>query len=369
MYCSRTTRSGARESGFVLATTLLVTTLLTVMLAASFLLVSAEQRTTDNSYGTTKAFALAQAGIENYLARNHGLDTSSTYDSARIALAGGYADVVARRVRPASGSASGALALWVVRSTGVATTAVMAGQVAGTRTIAQFATLNPGMLPARAPLVALNGVQITGNGANPLSGSDLGSIAPCTSPSGGAADTVGVSVPSGGYSASNGQPPTKGIESSFPTWANLYDSTHIDWVSLTAGNFSPDYTIPPASYPGYTTTYNVYYVAGNATVPAGQARGMLVALGNVTMAAGAHWDGIILAGGNLSAQTGNSTFIIHGMVVTGLNQALGQAVPPNQLKRGNAIIQWAWCYTQSSVNSLASLVPIKNAWADTWSTY
>ena len=61
MSSSGTIPSRAAERGFVLATTLLVTTLLTVMLAASFLLVSAEQRTTDNSFGTARALALAQA--------------------------------------------------------------------------------------------------------------------------------------------------------------------------------------------------------------------------------------------------------------------------------------------------------------------
>ena len=100
MCCSGTIRSRGRERGFVLATTLLVTTLLTVMLAAAFLLVSAEQRMTTNSFGTAKALAIAQAGLQNYFSRNLGLDTSSTYDSTRIVESGGYADVVGRRVRP-----------------------------------------------------------------------------------------------------------------------------------------------------------------------------------------------------------------------------------------------------------------------------
>jgi hypothetical protein len=57
------------------------------------------------------------------------------------------------------------------------------------------------------------------------------------------------------------------------------------------------------------------------------------------------------------------------MIVTGLNIALGQSVPRNFVQHGAPTIQWAWCYTQSSANALSTLVPIKNAWADTWSTY
>ncbi len=376
MSSSETISKGRRERGFVLATTLLVTTLLTVMLAASFLLVSAEQRTTDNSLGTARALALAQAGLQVYFDSSRGLDTSSTYDSVRIALTGGYADVVGKRVRPAGAATGSPLALWVVRSSAVASSAVMAGQVQGTRTIAQFAQFNPGKLPARAAMVALNQVAIAGNGANPLSGHDLGSQAPCVSPGGAAADTHAVSVPSGGYSASNGAAPQGGIEQAFPVAGNLYDSTHIDWSGLLGGNFIPDYTYPPGPWPpNGSSTYLVGYVNGNVTLPVGQKRGMLVVTGNVTVVSGVHWDGIIIAGGKLNLSPASLTsFNIHGMVVTGLNTALGQSVPSNALKRGNGAngstqIQWTWCYAQNAVASLSSLVPIKNAWADTWSTY
>jgi len=368
MSYSGTIRSRAAERGFVLATTLLVTTLLTVMLAASFLLVSAEQRTTDNSFGTARALALAQAGLQNYFAQNRGLADSATYDSTRITLVLGYADVVAAKVRPSGASSGSTLALWVVRSTGVATSPVMAGQTQGTRTLAQFAQLNGGMLPARAALVAPNGVVITGSGNNPLSGSDLGSQAPCVSPGHPAGDTVAVSVPSGKYSASAGTAPNGRIESSFPAWSNLYDSTHVDWVSLLGGNFIPDYTIPPAAWPPIlSTNYLVGYIAGNVTIPAGQRRGLLVVTGNVSLASGAHWDGIILAGGYLAVPSGLG-YYLHGMVVTGLN---GAGVPADTLARvsGQVPVQWTWCYTQNSVTSLSALVPLANAWADTWTTY
>jgi len=374
MSSSETTPSPGAERGFVLATTLLVTTLLTVMLAASFLLVSAEQRTTDNSFGTARALALAQAGLQNYFAQNRGLADTSTYDSTRVTLSLGYADVVAAKVRPSGASSGSTLALWVVHSTGVATSPVMAGQVQGTHTIAQYAQLNGGVLPARAALVALNGVVINGTGTSPapthpVSGHDLGSIAPCVSPGGLAADTFAVSTPSGKYAVTNvAAPQGVGVESWYPAWNNLYDSTHIDWAGLVGGNFLPDYTIPPAAWPPLmSSNYLVGYVNGDVTIPAGQRRGMLVVTGNVTLAASAHWDGIILAGGRLIPNVAGG--IIHGMVVTGLNLALGQPVAPDTIQPGVVRLQWTWCYTQSSVNSLSALVPIRNAWADTWTTY
>jgi Tfp pilus assembly protein PilX len=367
-------RSRAADRGFVLATTLLVTTLLTVMLAASFLLVSAEQRTTDNSFGTARALALAQAGLQNYLAQNRGLSDTSSYDSSRVTLVLGYADVVATKLRPSGAASGSSLALWVVRSTGVATSPVMAGQTQGSRTIAQFAQLNPGVLPARAALVALNGVVISAPPSggfmpsNPVTGHDLGATGACVPPGGLAADTFAVSAPSGWYQATNTQPPAGvGVETSFPSWSNLYDTTHIDWAGLVGGNFIPDYTMPPAPWPPLgSSNYLVGYVAGDVTIPTGQRHGMLVVTGNVTMAANAHWDGIILAGGRFNP---NATGVIHGMIVTGLNLALGHAVPADTIQAGQERVGWSWCFTQFSVNALSALVPMKNTWADTWTTY
>ncbi|HVO35437.1 MAG TPA: hypothetical protein VMT21_07720 [Gemmatimonadales bacterium] len=381
MWCSRTIRSRRAERGFVLATTLLVTTLLTVMLAASFLLVSAEQRTTGNSFGTARALALAQAGLQNYFSLNRALADTSTYDSIHVVLPNGYADVVAKRVRPIGAGSGSNQALFVVRSSGVATSPVQVGQVQGSRTIAQLAQLNPSHLPARAAMVALNGVRINGpSGSHPVSGNDLGSISPCVSPGGYAADTFAISY-ANGYNPGtaptpDGYPWWAPVEG-YGSWSPLYDSTHVDWASIVSGNLIPDATIavgapqtsPPWPVVG-ANTYNVAYVPGDVTIPVGQMRGVLVVKGNVTVQSGTHWDGIILAGGQLILSPANLTnYNIHGMIVTGLNLKLGQAVSQNVLQRGSTNVQWTWCYTQSSINSLSSLVPIKNGWADTWTTY
>ena len=389
MWSSGTTSSRGAQRGFVLATTLLVTTLLTVMLAASFLLVSAEQRTTDNSLGAARALALAEAGLESYYTMTRGLDTSSTYDSANITLTGGYANVVGVRVRPAGAAAGSPLALWVVRSTGVATTPVMVGQTLGRRTIAQLAQFNSGKLPARAALVALNGVNVTGgnNQTYPVSGADLNGGLCSGNPGGAAADTFAVNVPRGMngaqpmYSTAHGTVVTVSqygipmVDSlPFPHSSNLYDTTHIDWAGLLAGNFIPDYTVPPGPWPAVGgSTYSVGYVNGDVTLPVGQTRGMLVVTGNVNVVNGVHWDGIIIAGGLLNVPN-NASYNIHGMVIPGLNMILGQAVAPNALRYGDGAnglpqIQWTWCYTQSATAALSSMVPIKNAWADTWTTY
>jgi Tfp pilus assembly protein PilX len=352
----------------VLPTTLLVTTLLTVMLTAAFILVTAEYRTTDNSLANTRALTLAQAGLQNYLAANRALTTSSTYDSVRYTLTGGYADVVAQRLYPQTDTT---VALWIIRSSGYSTVATQSGITQGKRVVAQLAELNPGVLPARAAMVAANGVNMTANGANPISGNDA-SFCPLDD------DTTGLTVPVGGYldSAKSGSrpPPAGGVEYLSNDTA-VVDSTRIDWSALLAGNFTPDYTIPTNPWPPTGgTSYQIGYAEGNVTIPAGGIRrGMLVATGNVTMASSAHWDGIIIAGGRFGGASVASSYTVHGMVITGLNMSLGQNVSSNIIRRnsggGARTIQWASCYTGPSTTSLSSLIPINRAWMDTWSTY
>ncbi len=370
MSSSGTVRRRHAEAGFVLATTLLVTTLLTVMLAASFILVSAEQRTTDNSLGTARALVLAQAGLQNYFTQNRGLDSTSVYDSTRVFGSGGYADVVAQLVRPASSGSGTSLSLWVVRSRGVSTSATMAGQVRGTRTIAQFAQLNPGILPARASMVAANGVQMVGGGNNPINGMDH-----C-----GTQDTIGLTVSAnpygynpgsgGGASAPAGRP--RGIES-FGTPATVVDSTGIDWPSLVHGNFTPTYTLPAGSSwnPAGTQMSAMGYVPGNLTLLSGATgQGILVVAGDLTMSNNSAWRGVVLVGGRLIEQPGNPSFRLSGMITTGLNISLDSTVLPNFLsRRGNASIDWASCYVGRAIAAQTFMVPIKNSWADTWSTY
>jgi Tfp pilus assembly protein PilX len=356
----------------VLPTTLLVTTLLTVMLTAAFILVTAEYRTTDNSLANTRALTLAQAGLQTYLAANRALTTSSTYDSTRFTLTGGYADVVAQRLYPQTDTTA---ALWIVRSSGYSTVATQSGVTQGKRVVAQLAEFNPGVLPARAAMVAANGVNMTSNGSNPISGDNLDLSCAVPAPD---YDTTGLTVPVGGYvdSAKSGQRPAPagGVEYLNNATAVL-DSTRIDWSALLAGNFTPDYTIPTNPWPPVGgQSYQVGYAGGDVTIPGGgMRRGMIVVTGNVTMAAGAHWDGIIIAGGRFGGVSSASSYTVHGMVITGLNVSLGQNVPVNIIRRnsggGSRTIRWTTCYAVSSTASLASLVPVKHSWMDTWSTY
>lgn len=359
-----------RERGFILATTLLVMTLLTVMLTAAFVMVSAESRTTNASYATTRSLGLAQAGLQSYLSQSHVL--GSGYDSLNYAFPGGYSRVVARRLRDSTGTER---AVWVVYSTGVDSTGTLVGQGSGQRVVAQLAHLDAGILPARAAMVAANGVSMSASGANPIDGINTGfDVPPCFTPNPPNAfyDTVGLVTGTGMYTGSGGATPggEAGGTQYLADAGEVIDSTRIDWARLVAGEFTPDsYNALPTNG---NSTYQSHYFTGNVTIPSGTRRGMLVSLGNVTLANGSHWDGIIIAGGKLDANV-NGNFRVHGIVITGLNISLGQAVSANQVRRecGTCTreIRWDYCYTRSSIANLSYLVPIRGTFVDTWKTY
>jgi hypothetical protein len=360
---------------------MLVVTLLTVMLAAAFILVSADYRTTLNTFATARSLAVAQAGMQTYFSVPHVL--TGTSDSATYTFSGGYARVLAQRLRDSDPPNAHPIALWVVRSIGYDTVRALAGQPNGQRAVAQFATLTTVSLPARAAMVAPNGVQLLGGGSPTaaLSGTDLGSQCSCTSPGTG---SNALSVTSGLLSPNTPPLPWEQI----PTQRAALDSTHIDWASLLAGNFTPDSTLTPGSTAGWpaggSCIYRTWYVPGDAVIPAipggpygSGIRGLLVVKGNVTVSDGAHWDGVIVAGGSLKGATSSANYLIHGMVVTGLS-LLSPGTDPGRnsvatqvpLSSGYAAhIQWTWCYTMGAIGSLFYLVPVKNSWVDTWSTY
>jgi hypothetical protein len=345
---------------------MLVVTLLTVMLAAAFILVSADYRTTLNAFATARALALAQAGLQNYLSVGHSL-LALTQDSTTYTFSNGWAAVVSRQIRDSTIIAPRQPALWVVESIGFDTVRALSGQPNGQRAVAQFATLQPGILPARAAMVAVNGDSMMGIGTNPISGRNFGfAIAGCVIPASPHADSMGLTVPAGGYVGSGGNDVNgvKGVGLSIEylgSASTVIDSTRIDWAKLVAGQFTPDFVgvLPSAG----NNTYNSHYFTGNLTLPAGQRRGLLVVTGNVTFSSNTHWDGIIVAGG--SVDFGPGYFWMHGMTISGLNGTPTK----NRVARGVGTIQWDWCYLHASMSSLMYLVPLTNAWVDTWSTY
>jgi len=373
------------ERGFILATTLLVMTLLTVMLTAVFITVSAEFRSTDSSYSLARSLNLAQSGLQTYFASAHALGTG--LDSTNITLPGGYARVVARRLRDTTGAER---ELWIVYATGVDTTRALLSVGGGFRTVANLA-YRPGQIPARAAMVAANGINMTSNGVNPLSGTNpgigrnwvLGCVDPL--PLSPVHDTAAVTTGPAGYGNGGGSfsTPTGTVQTLGSSTA-VTDSTRIDWARVLAADFLPDHTgsLPSDCFgTSAVCPYDSYYINGSITIPASGAgtsrRGLLIVTGDVTLANLAHWDGVIVAGGQLVANVSN--YVVHGMVITGMNCSTGTCPQQNHIKRGNpppppsttipTILQWDWCYAHAAISGFSSLAPVSGTFMDTWKTY
>jgi hypothetical protein len=118
-----------------------------------------------------------------------------------------------------------------------------------------------------------------------------------------------------------------------------------------------------------------HFFEGDLTLPSGTRRGMLVVTGDLTLSSGTHWDGIIVVGGRLDANPLGSSpnFVLHGMVITGLGLSQGENPGDNVVRRtgggGTRVIRWDWCYVQAAAAAFSALVPYRNIWIDTWSTY
>ena len=343
--------------GFILPTTLMVMTLLTVMLTAAFILVSSESRTTDHSFAAARALARAEAGLQQYLTNTPSVTATSTSDSTRITLGGGYVDVVATRLVPGSGTRR---SLWLVRATATATEGIAAGYTQAKRSVAQFAYLNPGWAYSRAALTALNSTTVTGISGNFINGLDY-----C----GTSFDTTGLSSLTAGYSGPgiSGSP---GREN-FTSLTVLYDSSHIDWLQLINGNFVPDYDISSGTWPSSPAAYSIFYSSGNVTVPAGTRSGTLVAQGDITLSNNTTWNGLVIAGGRLITP---ASYTIMGAATTGLNNVVTPgSVAANTIQRtatsGYFGIRWNVCTAYLASLAMSALAPVQNAWIGSWGGY
>ena len=337
--------------GFILPTTLMVMTLLTVMLTAAFILVSAESRTTDNSLAMGRAQSLAIAGLQKYLTLNRGIAPGASSDSTRLSFSTGYADVVgARLVAP---NATG-VALWLVRSTGVLTGSTLTGLTTARRTVAQLASFNPGVLPLRSAFMAGYPITVLGSGGPPISGHDA-----CNASN----FSDDLTIATGTLSGSTG-----GLAADYlPSSAAVLDSSHVDWASLLAGNFTPDYTVP--SWPSWSG-YPIGYAPGNLAISGGGRIGILVVQGDLTLNAGAGWNGILIVGGRVIVP--NGTIAVRGAVISGLNNLITPgSVGLDTLYRvaGSTAFQWNSCEAGWSVAALAAMSPLKNGYIDTWAEY
>ncbi|HSJ10228.1 MAG TPA: hypothetical protein VK928_09950 [Longimicrobiales bacterium] len=358
------------RAGFAMPMVILVIGFMTAAVLAAFTRSGVEFQLVDNHQLQTDAFAVAEAGLQSFIANGRTNPATATYT-----FANGTAVVTAIRMRPMTDTEE---AKWLIRSVGTVT-AVRTGPPAR-RTVAQFATMPRSGMDVSSALMSLSGVDKAGTSGS-FSGVDQCGVE---------GDVSGAEIPSGGYWTGHsdmtyGDPP---IDSTL-TQAQLIAQTPIDWAGIidpTSPAIVPDIVIcgtgatglwgtcgtwPSFADPDY---WPVIVVDGTVDLrqsdlaPTGIGRGTLIVTKNLGLLGGADWDGILLVGGLL---TDNGTGSSDGATIAGLNLLIpgetvgGYSADLNGTKR----YQFNSCNVANASQSFVRMVPITNAWVDNWTNW
>lgn len=363
----------ANRDGFALPLAILIIAILTAGLAAAFASTNAEMMTNAAQRGQNRAYNVAEAGLEQFVSRRtepgfcqhcgDPLLVDSEY--TRVSVPGGYADVVALKVRQAPDSVSPAI--FFIRSMGVDTTVKISGGGTATyaqRTVGEYALWNTTTINVKASWVSLSG--LVKNGTGVISGIDQ-----C-----GQKDTVaGAMVPAGDITIAgnpaqefSGSPP---VDSS-QTFAALKSQINLDWNGIINQNAIPaDIEIPPGTFPSATMFTNnpnwwpVIHVHTNGFSLPNAGRGIIIADSDFTISGSNMWDGVVLIGGTLTSNGNNTTA---GATLSGLNFLLGGTPSPSSVDDSDANGQKTYVYDSCKVANATkgmrhySVLP--NTWMD-----
>jgi type II secretory pathway pseudopilin PulG len=362
-----TTRSERRGATLPLSILVIAILSLSMLVAASRL--SSERQITSDHEAVMDAFAVAQAGMEEYFRALTALPPGTlppiSHDTTITTLPGGTAQVSFRRLRD---STSTTPAVYVATSRGTNTSARRFNfrVPSAERTVAQYALWQPANLDLNAAFTSLSGVDKNGN-SGALDGNDGCAAAPAI---------PGVAVPNGTYTGQtdpiNGNPDNAPILLGTPgTSGTGKDAVEVDWAGISAGTaIPPNYTIPGSGWPTAAQMANwpVILVNGDLSLGGGETngKGILIVTGNLTMGGSWNHNGIVLVGGVLTSN-GNNT--IEGAVITALNIKLGINVPQNAIANGNKTFQYNSCSIASALKPIGSVQRVRNGWTDTWSSY
>ncbi|MFQ5703266.1 MAG: hypothetical protein ACE5HT_04515 [Gemmatimonadales bacterium] len=337
--------------------TILMLTVVTVLLASAFVRARAEHQVARSNSSTVDALAVAQSGLQRFLAYYDSLNTRpGDGDSLRINVPDGYADVVTRVVRSPADTMEPEI--HIVRSTGHVIMPTTGAEPQAERTIAQFAQWQSAGMKVTGGLTTANGLNITA-GNVVVVGVDQCGAAPSVA---GLRVTSSNSPSAGDFGIINGSPPIDAAGGG----SAVADDTGINWAGIVAGQFEADYSTVRL----WDGTYPSMLITGDLILNDAGGYGLLIVTGDLTLTGTFFsWRGVVLVGGELTANTWFT--IVRGTTVTGLNEALGMNPPVGQLGGGSGAHYFEYfdCEIKNALGSLIGFVPIENAWFDNWATY
>ena len=366
--------------GFALPMAIFVIAILTVTVAASFLAAGTERRIVDSQEAQARAYNVAQAGLERYLADRSTLFPG--YNGEPVVATGELSDATQRahpvpvgnstasvsiyKIRASSGTPGTAAyipAMYAIQSEGTDATGRLTGTGSARRTVGQLVQYVQGNLGVLAGWTSLSGLRKAGSSGT-LSGTDN-----C----GQAAAVAGIAVPNGGFSGNDQAISGNPAINYLGTQAETNAKVKINWPAIKNQNAIPADFVdrwPTSAQYDVATFWPVIHWTGDRTIDLpkihNSQRGMLIVDGDLTIGGSVTWDGIILVGGNITSN-GNNT--VYGAVVTGLDEKLGEDVVSSDAGNGTKIYQYDSCNVTQATAAMGTLRPMVNTWTDNWKSY
>ena len=369
------------RKGFAMPMAIFTIAVMTAALAAAYSNTTTEMTTNKAVRAQNRSYQIAEAGLEQFMALrgsrkpdgtawcDHCSDPA-TADSewTRVSIAGGYADVVAIKVKPVVGNAN---AIYFIRSTGTDTSWTL-NKARGTsyamRTVGIYATWVTATMNVKAAWLSYSGLSKNGTGV--ISGVD-----DC----GQQASAAGVMVDKGDLDTAGnsfhpeGNPP---VDTS-KTFAQLKAETTVDWDAIKNGNAIPaDIEIPGGTFPptevfdADPNYWPIIRIHTNGYSLPNRGRGFIIADSDFTISGSNMWSGIILVGEQLTSN-GNNT--VAGATVSGLNFLINGQTPnfaaksnatDNSIADGQKNYVYNSCYVALAAQQLRRYVTMPNSWMD-----
>jgi hypothetical protein len=365
--------------GFALPMTIMVIVVLTAALTSAFVATASETTTNVALRGQSRAFMVAQMGLERFLEQPDELALCPRCDTLRSTPAvdvfgkeidGDSVYITVTRIRHQSGPA--VPAVYFIQARGVDKRSKLSGRLAAVdaeRSLGIYAQWNTNTMEVLSAWTSLTGLKKQGT-AGLLSGVDECGEMPTI-----AGTTVGKGDIhyTGQVTWAEGNPAIDTTR----TAAQLAAEMKIDWESIIYGDAMPaDITIPDQPFPPLswfeadTSRWPIIRIAnmhGPAYALPNKGRGIIIAEGDFTISGSDMWDGVILVGGKLTSN-GNNT--VAGATISGLNVLLPGNVPASTSEfddataGGNKTYVYSSCKVARATKALQKYRVLANTWAD-----
>ena len=370
-------RTLRNRRGFALPMTIMVVVVLTAALTAAFVATASETTTNVAVRGQSRAFMLAQMGLERFLENPDSMSVCPKCDTLRTTpvvdtygkeIDGDSVYITVTRIRHQSGR--NIPAVYFIQARGVDKRSKLTGRLASVdaeRSVGLYAQWNTNTVQVRSAWTSLTALEKNGT-AGLLSGADQCGEGPTIA---GTIAPKGEFEHDGGSGWAEGNPP---VDTSM-TAAELAATMKIDWNAIINGNSMPaDFTIPGDNFPSEawfaadTSRWPVIRIkANNYALPNG-GRGIIIAEGDFVISGSNMWDGVVLIGGKLLSNGSNT---VAGGTITGLNVLLPDAEKPGEstlddgsTANGQKIYQYSSCKVARATKALERFRVLANTWAD-----